>query len=479
MKKIFWFVAALTFAAFTVSCDDEDEYKGNDDSQNEQNDNNDPNKGDDNQEPGGEDKPGGDEPGGEVEMLDVTFQLAYSELTATSVNLSVVPSSDTVGYYYDLCTDEVFQKNGGDINAIVELYLNHIRMHNQDKPLEEVLKQELSWGPDKDVITGMPMDTEFHFYALAVNNQGQICSEPSHITFRTLPKGNPEQCTFDFEFASLTATSVNVTVKPSDLTIPYFTFYVPKDEFPGDYGLIASVEQSFVEFAQMQQMPIEQVVSQVTVIGEHNETFQDLEPNTAYYVYAFPINNKGQCEGGVSKKLFTTVEKGASDANITLDYKYFDGNELYESDPQLYARMKDKVLVQGTVTPNKSAEHWFLALAKGDLSDEKAYPDEANKDALAHGGKKDILTMQFVVNGWETCTFLYFAIDEMGIDGVMNRDVVTFTKENASPISEVSKAAARRAPLLEVKAQCNENRLGKRLAGAVRPASGHSNGYRK
>ena len=474
MKKLFWIVvASLAFSTFAVSCDDEDEFKG------------DGNNGDNTEIPNDtvpqtpDDTIPENPQDSTVDMLDVTFALKCSDVTATSVKLQVKPSDDKVGYYFDICTEEDYNKNQGNIKHIIELYLNHVMMHNPDVPFKDLMKDILSWGPDEDVITRLPMGTKFYFYAVAVNEKGQICSEISKTTFQTKEKGNPADCTFKFEFSSLTSASVHVTVKPSDETIPYFMFLIPKNEFPGDYGLMAAVQQNFMDFAREQDVPLEEVVKQVTLIGEHQESFTDLASNTAYYVYAFPINEKGESEGELSKQMFTTVDTGMSDAAITLSYKYFDGNELAESDPTAYGKMKGKVYVQAVITPNSSAEHWLIALAKGDLSDPKTYPDEANKDALAHGGKKDITNLNFVVNGWETCTFLYFAIDEMGIDGVLSRDVVTFTKENASPISEVTKAPAQRASLMKVAASAApENRLIQHLENSFKMAADSWAGYR-
>ena len=93
-------------------------------------------------------------------------------------------------------------------------------------------------------------------------------------------------------------------------------------------------------------------------------------------------------------------------------------------------------MVQTRLTPNETATSWAIALAKGDLTDETLYPDEETKRAVLQAGSINVESKTFKAD-WTTCTFLYFAADANGIDGVLKRLLVTFDKANARPVSEI------------------------------------------
>ena len=44
-----------------------------------------------------------------------TFELSCSDVTATSAMLSIVPSDDTVGYYFDVIPAEEYAAVGGNV----------------------------------------------------------------------------------------------------------------------------------------------------------------------------------------------------------------------------------------------------------------------------------------------------------------------------------------------------------------------------
>ena len=116
---------------------------------------------------------------------------------------------------------------------------------------------------------------------------------------------------------------------------------------------------------------------------------------------------------------------------------YFDGSELAEADAQ-WAKYAGKVVVETTVTPNDDAEHWVLALASGDLTDEVAYPEDQTKQAMLQAGSFDVRTQQFVAT-WGKATFLAFAADAAGVDGALLRQAVEFDSSGVTPASEYGK----------------------------------------
>lgn len=366
-----------------------------------------------------------------------TFTLEYSDVTMTSANLSVTPSDNSVRYYFDVITTEQLAETDGGIPTVVEEYVDYIQQTYPTLSLENVLDALLSKGPDSDAVSNLPAGTDFVFYAIAVDDEGKCYGQASTTTFSTLPGGDPADCSFEISYEDLTTEGLTVIVTPSDNSVSYWMGITAVSDYPGDYAQTIDVQTTIEEYAASYNMTVEQVVKGVTFTGETETAESGLSADTDYYIYVYAMDEAGAAAGSVYKKKFTTNLTDYSAADISLKYRYFNGDSLYKSDPETYANLSGRVYVQVVVTPNADAANWAVGLASGDMTDETTYPEESTKNAVLQGGFLNA-SEKFLVADWKTCTFLYFAADESGIDGALHRLLVTFDKENARPISELS-----------------------------------------
>lgn len=394
------------------------------------------------------------------------FTLSYSNLTNTSVTLSVVPSDNTVAYYYDIVTQEQLAESGGSIAAVVEGYISYLQQTYPTLSTENILEALLSKGADSDDLTGLPAETDFVFYAIAVDNEGKCYGQPTTTTFTTLEAGDPADCTFSIDYTNLTSDGVTVIVQPSDASVRYWMGISSVADYPGDYAITRSVKASIEEYAASNNMTVAQVVKGVTFMGNSTETESGLQADTDYYIYVYAMDETGASAGTVYKKKFTTTVTDPSAADVSLKYRYFNGDELYSLDPTTYANLQGKVYVQTVITPNDEAANWALALAAGDLTDETTYPEESTKNAVLQGGTLNATNKNFVAD-WRECTFLYFAADAAGVDGVLHRLLVTFDKANARPVTELDDQTTTASALERIAVAPKESRhnvLSHRLA---------------
>lgn len=368
------------------------------------------------------------------------FQLAVSDIGIASATLSVTPDDNAVRYYYDVCTRQQYDALSGGVEEIVTSYIEYLKGRYPTLTMEQILGNTLSQGADSDQLTGLPAGTEFVFYAIAVDDEGKCYGEAATTTFSTLPGGDPADCTFTVGYENLTSDALTVLVTPSDPSVRYWIGIVAVANFSGDYALTAQVQQEVADYAASTGMDMAELVEKVTFAGDIALEESGLTPETPYYIYVYAMNPDGSAAGAVTKKRFVTQTELPSDAAVSLSYRYFDGDALYEADPETYAGYQGKVLVQTRLTPNETAVSWAIALAKGDLTDETLYPDEATKNAVLQAGSINVESKTFVAD-WTTCTFLYFAADADGIDGVLKRLLVTFDKANARPVSEIGTEA--------------------------------------
>lgn len=369
----------------------------------------------------------------------ISFELVYSEVTSTSAILDVTPSRDDFRYYYDLCTMEDYNEIDGDVGIIVKDVLDNILTHYPDFTMEQVLSAMLSQGHDRDTVYGLPAATDMCFFAIAVDDSGEIASEPSVTYFTTLEGGDPADCTFDMEVSQIRGTSVFISITPSDPSVRYWYAVTPREGYPGDIPMMAEVKAEAANYASEVGMSLEEVIAGVTVAGPIAEYWWDLSLDTEYYLYAFAMDEQGNSLGDMYKVPFNTAVEDISDAEVEVEYRYFDGDELYQYDPVGYANAQGKVVVQVKATPNYYATDWAVALAAGDYTDETIFPYDATINAILSAGAAQYnkTISQFYAN-WSDCTILAFAADYSGYNGPLTRILLQPTKDGAADISELA-----------------------------------------
>ncbi len=405
------------------------------------------------------------EPEPPVEDEEVTFQLILSDVTATSAHLEVIPSDNNVRYYYDVCTAEDYESVGGDVGVIIGQYIDYLLAYNPSLTMEQMLDIMLSQGPDSDTVTGLPKGTEMCFYAIAVDDEGKPYSEPAVEWFTTEEGGDPSECTFEMSVSEIKGTTIFIEITPSDPSVRYWYAVTPRDGYPGDIPMMVEVKNEAQSYADEIGMTLEEVIEGVTVAGPVAENWYDLNVNTGYYLYAFAMDEQGNAVGPMFKEGFTTAESDISDADITLSYKYFDGDELYDSYPEIFPNAAGRVIVQVQAEPNFYASDWAVALGAGDMTDSYTYPDDATINAiLASGAAQYNKTISTFYANWSDCTIFGFAADYNGFNGVLHRILVQPVKEEASPVSDfvVSSNVASAAAALSIDAPSDQQPLSMR-----------------
>lgn len=368
---------------------------------------------------------------------EISFELICTEITSTSAHLKVIPNRDDIRYYYDVCTMEDYESVDGDVSVIISQYIDYLLAYNPSLTMEDMLEIMLSQGTDEDDVTGLPAGTEMCFYALAVDDAGEACSEPAVITFTTESAGDPSECTFEMTVSEIKGTTVFIEITPSDPSVRYWYAVTPRADYPGDIPLAVAVKDEAQAYANEVGMTLEQVIAGVTVAGPVAEYWYDLELGTGYYLYAFAMDKQGNAVGPMFKESFNTAEEDISDADIALAYRYFDGDALHASDPERFPNAAGRVVVQVKAEPNVYATDWAVAVGAGDMTNADAYPDDATINAILASGvaqyNKEISTFYAT---WNTCTIFGFAADYSGYNGVLHRILVEPTKEGVSPVEE-------------------------------------------
>lgn len=399
------------------------------------------------------------------------FTLEVSDVTQTEATVSVRPDNDAMPYYFDVITAEDYRNCGGDLSVIMSELLAFLLENNPGRQIEEITAALQSLGPDSDRIGNMPPSTDFYAFAIGLGDDGVCLTEAAVQPFRTLDAGDPADCTFRIAVANNDSQSVLIEVTPSDNTVGYFTLVIDEADYAGDANLTARIRQSIEQVALEQGISVAQAVEAVCWRGVSKELWDGLTPSTGYYALAYAMNADASAAGPLTRERFTTLGENVSAATCTIDCdKYFDGDALYALDPVRYANLAGRVYAPATARPSSDAAHWYIALARGDQSDPVFYPDDATINALLQGGTPDIREMNYVAD-WGEATLLAVAADEYYQFGAVFRRQITFSKEGASPVSELETASvlsAAQTGFLEAPAKASRTTHDTRAAVARR-----------
>lgn len=390
-----------------------------------------------------------------IEVVGATFAMSVTDVTQTTCTLHVTPSNNAVRYYYDVCTRQTLEHDfGGDAARLVEGYIGRLySQYGSYFTLQEILNETLTEGPGEDELSGLPADTEMAFYAVEVDAQGHCCGTPALTFFTTAPAGDPKDCIFSLDVSHVRSTDCLVSINPSDASVPFWYGISAVSEWPGDYAMTADVSDAIREYASEYGLSISEVASRVVYTGPISMEESGLTPSTAYYAYCYAMDTStGEPLGAITKVRFETLDYDLSDAQISLIVRYYDADALVSAYPERFSAtataLAGHCYMQVSVAPSIDCSNWVVALAKGDLTDLTAYPDETTKNAVLQGGKITQPVNNFVCD-WSPCTLLAFGVDAAGVDGPMQRILISPTPSGVSAVETFqANAAAHLAPAL-------------------------------
>ena len=309
----------------------------------------------------------------------------------------------------------------------------------------DYLMSEYTYTGDKvKTYSRMRPDTDYTFLAFGYKAGVMTTSEMDKVNFKTLPAGNPADCTFEFS-CEPDVDCAFVDVTPSDkgqfyhwLVYPsYYTKEDAKDyirmlveySYDGDFATFASWELS---------------------LGDDSATAWDLYPETEYKVGAVIMDyDTGEFLSDVHfSEPFTTLAKTYADLTFKMDYgPYYDLGDLIKAGQTQFepilkngdALMPIKVAVEGDCSA------FYYALYANDLSDTETYPDEIFYAGLEGGGKSYPST-NLIVKYDTPMTLVAVAYDYDNNVSQLYRDVLFFTQDGASPardfIASMGKASS-------------------------------------
>ena len=243
------------------------------------------------------------------------FSIEISNITGLSADIKIVPEDPTMSYYFwvEEAGDYTDRFENSD-NVLMQNDFGYWKYYAELEGLDwkEVMRWELMTGTQTqstDMLYNVMMwDSEYMVYVYGIDQDGNITSQMTKRHFKTLPKDEPKDLTFDVEILStewdvaFNKFAVEAKVVPSDPDMKYFVtitnmswydwYFTENNTGRSDdeyiiYQILLNASKQSWEILEDYRMQGE------TVYKPHESRNQYLSPNKEYGVFVFGLSENG------------------------------------------------------------------------------------------------------------------------------------------------------------------------------------------
>lgn len=157
------------------------------------------------------------------------------------------------------------------------------------------------------------------------------------------PTIDPVEQGFDLEVTNEDYESVEISVTPTLLDVPYIYLVIPAREYEAlgsDEALVANDLRQIDAIAEQRQLTREELLGTMLVQGRKSHPVTGLQVGTAYYLYAYGMTTSGEATTAVWKKSFSTravdpvdcsfdVTSSSTRTAVRVDVKPSDQSQAY------------------------------------------------------------------------------------------------------------------------------------------------------
>lgn len=291
----------------------------------------------------------------ELSPSENILKVEVQGVTATNAELTITPSNNDPYVWMELPEELYAGKSDEELKAFLEQYYTpFFALHTSKGPLYHSFLNKLE--PD----TG--------YMILAFGYDGGFTTALFTTTFRTKSPGDPSLTTFDFSIARLSSRSVDVTVIPSDPSVNYLAI-LAEESLLSEYGEVGSeAALSLIDEA------IEMAIrwGECEDRAEFAESYAhrgnadinwNLTPGKRHYICAVALDSEGEFATEATLREVIAPEVELSEALVEATYgPYFDGDQLYALDAELYADYAGCAVLPIRFTLNDQAAYAIYTL---------------------------------------------------------------------------------------------------------------------
>lgn len=271
----------------------------------------------------------------EPDQVDVDFEFEFN-VQGSIVEWSIDPGSYD-GYYFwnGIIVHDFYLEYGEDAdihsfartnwNNIVTIYKGQYGM-----TLEEILEMFCAQGPSTEVLKSLVGETEYAFYALAVDEVSGYAASQATVEMVTTGAVASSDLELDFEVTNIKDRTATITCYPSNNHDTYAATYVEKERWLS-YGNTDAERFDYI----FTWYYMSELMGQQTIYPE------GLYPDTDYVVFGFGYQG-GTNTTRIFKEEFRTLEATYSGTVMSVSWdQYYDIPECYALDSDRFSMYYD------------------------------------------------------------------------------------------------------------------------------------------
>ena len=380
---------------------------------------------------------------GEAKAAELSFEISVTDIEAMRAAILITPSNNKDTFCWMVGAYDGVKTAEDVMNEIVAMYGGW--MNNGAMLYSGV--QDFTGGPNS--LYKYKLDAAgTKYFVIAFGYAGGITTEPTMVTFETLPAPAAEDTTFQMSASQHSPYGFTVGVTPSESTT-YYTFNVmPNSEFEAlDVEALAKeLDAQFDEMMMMQQqfdptVTVAQVLSMYYYRGAYTASAAGLAPETTCsgFVMALSPETGHVVKVHTFKDIATTTPLGEVAPTVELigNWSGDDENGAIFGQP---AATKGKAITVVKYGNFDGARTLFGSMAGDDVTNSFAYPDAELWGQLSGTWSKidQSQPYSFYVVEWDAPqTAFAHAIDNNGRPGTLGRCYTEATVENKGNIDDL------------------------------------------
>ena len=373
---------------------------------------------------------------GDIGEVDLTFDITVTDIEPMRAAIKVVPS-DLNQYFYWQIGEWDGVSSAEEVLKTIQPYMPYTGI------------QDYTGGPGSPYkMTLDAPDTDYFVIAFGYAPGAGITTEPTMVTFRTLPAPPAEETAFEIDVnpASVSPYGFTFNVSASNNTTYYFMGIAAEGYFNEETTISeynASIDQLLLDYQAYYgpSYTMAQLLASNYYRGNYsNIPVSDLAPGTTYMAYVAALDIK---TGHVAKlhkfeNLVTTKVLGEARPSITL--KHYSGREEAGSIFGNAAATENVAIVVAEFGDLDNARSLFSYMSPGDATDLQEITD-AYIWSVVEGYWDSVSVKQpymFYTCDWNVeQTVVAYVVDKSGNPGLMTRELILPTLETKGDIEEL------------------------------------------
>lgn len=289
-------------------------------------------------------------------------------------------------------------------------------------------------GDVKGTFSGLEAGTEYVVLTFGYE-AGTRTTAIIRNNITTAEAGDIEACIYNIEVTDIGDREARVSITPSDYSIWYywnvFEASMTEEEIK-EYILDAYNSTYYGDYWEFSYYELAQ--------GKVNSGLSQLKPNTDYKIVIIPMNPDEFEYMGTMREggYFTTDTAIVADIKITAGFDaYYDGDEVYEIEPEYCSSWKGWVVVPMNVEIEGEYSHFLYTMFSyvDGLEDPEQYSDDLLIDNLYNVGA--YWSPAYFRGEWDTTIMIAaVAFDKEDNPSPVYRSVHTFTRDGAGDAQE-------------------------------------------